>query len=239
MHPRMLAIAAGCSGGSCPAVYDTDPDLRPGELAVVGARAGQGLSSRLAGRVAQHEAAVTIDRAVLERALRPADVPAADGELFAQFSAFAYSAFRLECLQDYDGTGRDTEWIARLRAARRWGKSHQRVHVVTEPLTPAMQQELTEGYEGNVAAGEDIGIIPVAEGDWPAGVPRGDFWLFDSCRLYLMHYNDDGTWAGATRVTDPERVLGACQARDAARHRAVPWREYVASRPELRTRIAQ
>ena len=52
-------------------------------------------------------------------------------------------------------------------------RSIQRVHVITEPLTPAMQQELTEGYEGNVAAGEDIGIVPVAgPGEWPDGMSR-------------------------------------------------------------------
>ena len=33
MHPRILAIDAGCSGGTCPAVYDDDPDLLPDELA--------------------------------------------------------------------------------------------------------------------------------------------------------------------------------------------------------------
>ena len=40
MHPRMLATNGDCSGGTCPAVYDDDPDLLPGELAVVGKKAG-------------------------------------------------------------------------------------------------------------------------------------------------------------------------------------------------------
>ena len=88
----------------------------------------------------------------------PVDLP----ELQAQFETFSYSAFRLETLQSYAGTGRDEQWIALLKASRRWGKTHQRVHVVTEPLTRAMQEELTDGYEGNVAAGEDIRIVPVA-----------------------------------------------------------------------------
>ena len=43
MHPRMLAIDGGCSGGTCPAVYDSDPEMDPGELAVVGVKAGAGL----------------------------------------------------------------------------------------------------------------------------------------------------------------------------------------------------
>jgi hypothetical protein len=141
----------------------------------------------------------------------------------------------------YTGTGRDDQWIALLKANRRWGKTHQRVHVITEPLTPAMQEELTAGYEGNVAAGEDIHIVPVAPGhDWPNSLPHLDFWLFDSSKLYGMRYEPDGAWAGADRITDPERIVEACRARDAALHCwAIPWREYIASKPDLQRRLAQ
>jgi hypothetical protein len=159
-------------------------------------------------------------------------------EFGAQFETFSWSAFRLEQLQHYVGTGPDASWAALVKANRRWGKTHQRVHVVTEPLTAAMREELTEGYPGSVAAGEDIGIIPVAD-SWPDGLPREDFWLFDSSRLYLMRYNPDGSWAGATRVSDPERVVEACRARDAALQGAIPWRAYITSRPELQCRLAQ
>lgn len=237
MHPRTLA-RDNCTGGSCPAVYDSDPDLEPDELAVVGTKAADGLSTRLADKIASHEAAVTIKRELVREALRPRDESASPAEFQAQFETFSWSAFRLEQLQHYVGTGPDASWAALVKANRRWGKAHQRVHVVTEPLTPAMQEELTDGYGGNVAAGEDIGIIPVTD-DWPGGVPHDDFWLFDSSRLYVMHYEPDGTWAGATRVSDPARILEACQARDAALHRAIPWRAYVTSRPELQHRLAQ
>lgn len=241
MHPRL--IAGDCSGGTCPAVYDTDPDLAADEVAVVGAKAPAGLAGRLAARTAPHEAAVTVRRELLEQAVRPAARPAGIAELQAQFETFSYSAFRLEAQQHYAGTGRDEQWIALLKASRRWGKTHQRVHVITEPLTAAMQQELTEGYEGNVAAGEDIRILPVAgdflSPEWPADVPRADYWLFDSARLYAMHYELDGTWRGADLVTDPDRVVYACRARDAALHRAIHWRAYVTSRPELQHRLAQ
>lgn len=239
MHPHLLARDGGCTGGSCPAVYDNDPDLLLDELAVVGKRAGDGLAARLGARVAHDEATVTISREIVAAALRPADEPAEPGELQAQFETFSWSAFRLEALQHYEGTGPAPEWAALVKANRRWGKNHQRVHVITEPLSPAMREEVTEGYPGNVAAGEDIGIIAVAAGDWPAGVPREDFWLFDSSRLYLMRYNPDGSWAGATRVSDPARVVEACRARDAAIQGAIPWLAYIASRPELQRRLAQ
>lgn len=236
MHPRMLARDGGCSGGTCPAVYDLD-DL-PGELVIQGKKASADLLGRLTG-VAEDETAVTIKREIVKSALRPAAEPVDLAELQAQFETFSYSAFRLEALQSYAGTGRDEQWITLLKASRRWGKTHQRVHVVTEPLTAAMQEELTAGYEGNVAAGEDIRIISVGRGDWPDNVPHADFWLFDSSLLYAMDYEPDGTWAGARRIADWEKIVYACCWRDAALHRAVPWHAYIESRPDLRRRLAQ
>lgn len=239
MHPRKLA-GRDCSGGTCPAVYDDDPDLMPDELVIVGTKAVDGLAARLADRIAPHEVPVIIDREIVASALRPAAEPAGLAELQAQLETFSYSAFRLETLQSYAGTGRDDQWIALLRANRRWGKTHQRVHVVTEPLTPAMQEELTAGYEGNVAAGEDVRIVPVAgPGEWPDGLHCPDFWLFDSSRLYVMSYHPDGEWAGARRIHDPESIVKACQIRDQALHDAVPWPDYIASKPDLQRRLAQ
>ena len=239
MHPRMLA-RQDCSGGTCPAVYDDDPDLLPDELVIVGKNPHPGLSSRLRDRIALDEDAVVIKREIVASALRPADEPVTLAELQSQFETFSYSAFRLETLQSYAGTGRDEQWITLLKANRRWGKTHQRVHVVTEPLTRAMQEELTAGYEGNVAAGEDVRIISVPHADeWPDDLPCHDFWLFDSAWLYAMYYEADGRWVGAERVTDPEKVVKACRWRDAALHRAVPWNAYIAARPELQRRLAQ
>jgi hypothetical protein len=245
MHPRMLA-RQDCSGGTCPAVYDDDPDLMPDELAIVGKQAGAGLRARLADHIAPDEVVGVIRREIVEAALiadlvtRPAAEAVTLPELQAQFETFSYSAFRLEHLQHYAGTARDDQWVALLKANRRWGKTHQRVHVIAEPLAIAMQEELTDGYAPNVAAGEDIRIIPTGPHEWPGGIPHADFWLFDSSKLYMMRYEEaDGTWIGASRVTDPSLIVEACQARDAALHRAVPWNAYIASRPDLQRRLAQ
>ena len=240
MHPRMLAKASGCSGGTCPAVYDSDPDLLPDELVIVGKNPGIGLGVRLRDRIALDEDAVVIKRELVAEALRPADEPVDLAGLMAELETFAYSAFRLEALQYYTGTGRDQQWEALVKAGRRFGgKTFQRVHVLIEPLTPSMQQEVTEGYGPNVAAGEDIGIIVCAEGDWPEDIPRHDFWIFDGARLYEMDYHPDGAWAGARRVRDPERIAGACLAREAALYRAASWYTYIAGRPDLKRRLAQ
>src|SRR5579875_766481 len=238
---RLRRLSGTCSGGTCPAVYDSDPGLAPGELAIVGKKAPAGLASRLGGSIAAGEAAVVISRGIVADALRPADVPAGIAGLMGALRHFAYSAFRLETLQHYAGTGRDEQWAALVRAGRRaGGKTFQRVHVITEPLTPAMQQELTEGYAPNVAAGEDIGIITCGGNDpWPDDVPRQDFWLFDGDLLYEMDYHPDGSWAGARHVRDPRRIAGACRAREAALYRATSWHTYIASRPGLRRLVAQ
>jgi hypothetical protein len=256
MHPRALA-RNDCSGGSCPAVYDDDIDLPPEELAIVGKQPRAGLLSRLSGRIAPDENVVTIGREIVRQALRPTPEPISDEELWAQFQAFSYSAVRLEGLQSYVSDEddaeelaafaagrprhhhRDTQWAALVKASRRWGKTHRRIRVVTEPLTPYVQWELTWGFEANVAAGEDIRVLAVTAGEWPEDVPRSDFWLLDSSKLFGMRYEADGQWASAERITDPERIVEACRACDAALHRAVPLRAYLESRPDLQRRLAQ
>ena len=96
---------------------------------------------------------------------------------------------------------------------------------------------VTWGYGPNVAADEDIRLIPVREGEaWPMDVPQAtDYWLFDSRELYQQHYEPDGTWLGTKPVADPARIVTACHWRDAALHQAMPWQDYVADRPELTT----
>lgn len=240
MHPRMLATDSSCSGGTCPAVYDDDPGLKPGELAIVGKKPRAGLTARLRDRIAPDEALVTISRGIVLDALSPAAEPVDLAMLMTHLETFSHTAFRLETQQVYASTGRDEQWVTLLRAGRRWGKTYRRIHVIAEPLSPAMQQELTEGYGPNADAGEVIGIIPVsAAGEWPGGIPERDFWLFDSSELLVMRYEPDGTWTGAEWIADPYQIVQACRARDAAMHRAVPWRDYIATRPELQRRLAQ
>ena len=181
----------------------------------------------------------------------------APADFWAPFETFSYSVFRLETLQSYAGSGEDADlaafaegrprpqdpgrirWSDMLTANRRAEKVQQRVHVVAEPPTGYIQYELTWQYGPNAAAGEQIGIIPVALGEWPADLPRSDFWLFDSSVLYAMHYGPDGTWLGAEPVTDPGRIVEACRWRDAALYHAMPWEAYIASHPDLKCHLAQ
>jgi len=172
---------------------------------------------------------------------------------------FRYSAFRLETLQDYAGSGEDAaiaaflagaprplldpeheQWASVLREHLRDGRVVQRVHVVTEPPSDYARWELTWGYAPSVEAGEDIRIVPVPEGrPWPLDVPRQDFWLFDARELYDMYYDTDGMWLGVELVTDPARVAEACHWRDAALYHSVPWRRYIQTRPHLAAHLTE
>jgi hypothetical protein len=180
------------------------------------------------------------------------------GEEFeAPFHRFRRSVFRLETLQVYRGSGEDeaiaafdaglaappddpvqTEWEAMIRGHVAAGRMMQRVHVVVEPPSAYMRFELTWAYAPNAAAGEDIRIIPVTGDEWSAGLPRRlDFWLFDSTDLYIAHYGADGTWLGVEPVDDDTYVRAARAWRDEALQLAQPWRDYIATRPELAARL--
>lgn len=172
--------------------------------------------------------------------------------LFTSFQRFAY---RLETLQSYGSPDEDAFYAAFLAgepfpddAGKNWwitnvvkpaveaGRSIGRVHVVREPLSDYMLFELTWAYAPNVAAGDDIGIIPVAAGEpWPMSLPEGyDYWLIDD-RLYELVYADDErrTWLGTQLVDDLDRAVQARALRSVARGLAMPWRDYVEARPEL------
>ncbi|TDQ49270.1 DUF6879 family protein [Actinorugispora endophytica] len=170
-----------------------------------------------------------------------------DEEEFEQlFARFRYTAFRLETLQHYSVDYEDapfrrflaggqpehsavlSDWGEEIRAGIGEGRTYRRVHVVTEPLSDYVRFECSWGYPRNVAAGEDIRILAVPEGEWPEGIPRLDYWLFDSHRLLRMNYGPDGSMLTPELVEDPEQVVAANLWRDRALHLSVPFTEYQA-----------
>ncbi len=168
------------------------------------------------------------------------------------FTTFAHTAYRLETLQEYGVAYEDepfrrflagespladpakSEWVSVIRKAVVAGKQMQRVHVVAEPPTDYIRYELALSYEPNVAAGEDIRVIPVRPGQWPSGLPRHDYWLFDSRKLWTMSYDDEGRFRYAEHVRDPEEIVRHAFWRDAALHQATRYADYMRGRPSLR-----
>lgn len=171
---------------------------------------------------------------------------------------FRSSAFRLETMQSYAGSGEDAAlaafqadqpqpplsaddlaYLRAVAAARQRGAVWQRVHIVREPLSEYLKFELTWEYGPNVEAGEGIGIVSIGpDTHWPSTWDVQDFWLFDDDTLFAPRYDGSRTWLGLEDVRDPARIRHARQVRKAALESAEPWREYVARHPALLCRIS-
>jgi hypothetical protein len=110
------------------------------------------------------------------------------------------------------------DWLKMIRAASADGRRFSRVRVVTVPLTDYSRfgvwcSQFTNG------AGEDIRYVTrdqaVAD-----GLPDHDYWLFDSCKLVRMHFDDAGRFEGGEVLKDPALIVRHGYWRDAAWHRA-------------------
>jgi len=173
-------------------------------------------------------------------------------EEFARlFTGFEHTAYRLETLQQYDvsyekepfaaflaghpmpADPSKDEWAGMITDAVAAGKVLQRVHVVEEPLTDYLRYEIGWSYGPNVAAGEDIRILPAVH--WLA--PPRDYWLFDSRDLWVMEYAEGGEFLYAEKVSDPAEIVRHCYWRDAALHLAIPHSAYT-RRAELLRRAS-
>jgi hypothetical protein len=166
----------------------------------------------------------------------------ADPEWLALFESFEQSAFRLEGLQHYSSPeeaeafarfragkdpGLDLSWVlntARAHAAA--GQRMSRVRVIVEPLTDYTRFELFH-YPAFVAAGDDIRVIAVTQGNWPTGIPRHDYWLLDDRDVWIMRYDDAGAFVSAEQVDDPAEVAKHQRWRDAALAQSIPVNTYL------------
>jgi hypothetical protein len=161
----------------------------------------------------------------------------AHGEFDHLFSQFAYSAFRLEVRESYAGMPYETEPLRQFLAGTdpvdlAWttafrrlvadhaaaGRRVRRVRTVSEPWSDYTRFGVWLAA-GNIAAGEDIRYLPRSH-PVVAQLPDDDFWLFDSCRLYILHFSEQDRLIGAEPVADPVRIVAANAARDAAWHHA-------------------
>lgn len=165
-----------------------------------------------------------------------------DPEFDRLFERVERSWFRLETLQRYDvdyerepfarflrgepldiDSG-DYEELVRGHVAA--GRRLARVHVIEEPHNDYIRYELA-AYRLNVDAGEDVRVIPVGSGDWPEGVPRHDYWLFDDRNLWLMHYDAGGAFTGAELVEDSVAIERHQRWWDAALAQSISLAEYM------------
>ncbi|SRR6266516_2199565 len=160
------------------------------------------------------------------------------GEDFVNlFRTFEHTAYRLEVRESYyekeqlgqfvAGAQVDLsymdDWLVLMASLRAEGKRIERVRVVSQPFSDYTRYGLWL-CQYNTRAGEDIRYLLR---DNSAGLPSHDYWLFDSCRLYLVRFTDEDELLGAEPIEDPATVIQHCFWRDAAWHYAVPYREFL------------
>jgi hypothetical protein len=157
------------------------------------------------------------------------------------FDDFEHTAWRLETRRGYD-SDRQTEEYQRFvrgepstedltdpyytarRAQAAEGKRFERVRLVDDPPTEG-QRYLLHRAQFNAAAGEDVRNL------WRRDavrlhLPPDDFWLFDSRTLVTLRFDDADRMLGVEVTEDHAAVVLACQARDAAWHFAIRYKEF-------------
>lgn len=156
------------------------------------------------------------------------------------FISFEHTAFRLETRESYAGVSYEVEpfseflatgravwdehdpWLLNIRRVRAEGKRVERVRIVSEPWSDYTRYGLAMGRY-TTDAGEDIRYLPRRQS---TDLPELDYWLFDSCRLYVLHYGDGNDLLGVEPIEEPSGIVQANAWRDAAWHHAVPYRSY-------------
>jgi hypothetical protein len=139
------------------------------------------------------------------------------------FKSFRESAFRLENLDLYTvpqeadeyrrflageelpKTAAESEWVKFVKTCVSEGKTIQRVHAISLPLTPYIKYEIEWGYLYTSAAGEDIRLLDRANIS-PDLAGLKDFWLFDRKTLVIVQYDSDGRFLHGERDDSPEAL---------------------------------
>jgi len=148
------------------------------------------------------------------------------------------SVFRLETLSSYTAPGEadmlrafndgqpmpprgpDTDpWLRMVADSVQAGRRWSRVHVLDRPLSDYLRFELL-GYQGNVAAGEDVRIADRADVPKTLSALTGDFWLLDDALAVVMEYDGDGPTPVHGADSGCKRPCRSTRSRDTALGRA-------------------
>lgn len=97
-------------------------------------------------------------------------------------------------------------WQSLVRSVRKSGRTMERVHIVTEPVSDYVRFSLLHGYPASVEAGEDVRILGLATAS-EAGLPRDDFWLFDDDLAALLCYDEEGRVRQVSLTNDPDALV--------------------------------
>ncbi|MFE6487990.1 DUF6879 family protein [Streptomyces sp. NPDC057757] len=242
MTRRLWKVGTNSGNNGCPTIYSvpgTDQFVVQGDRVTDPDELGQ------LEHLAPEEGAVTVPRELLatfapKEAVHVPQVISAE-EFGRMFATLKHSAWRLETRRRYAwdeqqpeyaqfrAEGRvdwdlDDPWCLERREQSALGKRFERVRVVDEPPTEG-QRYLLDNARRNTAVGEDIRVLTRSQAE-ELGLPREDFWVFDSRVVALLHFDDADEMGDIELITDPVQVLRYAQAREAAWHHAVPYDQH-------------
>lgn len=163
-------------------------------------------------------------------------------ELTRRLREVERSVFRLETLSRYTAPGEadllrafregvplpprrpDTDpWLRMVADSVESGREWSRVHVLQRPLTEYLRFELL-GYQGNLAAGEDVRIADRDDHRGALDPLREDFWLLDDTLAVVVSYDSDGRRLSMRPSTDAHEYIDQ---RDLALRHSVSLMEYL------------
>jgi hypothetical protein len=130
-------------------------------------------------------------------------------------------------------------WVDRVKAGVSAGKFFQRVHVVKEPLSDYMRFECAWSYRDSTAAGEDVRILRIGDDDWPDGLTKLDYWLWDSAIVAKLYYSNEGRFMHGELTDDKNDVARANEWRDIAVSQSIPFAQYDQDFDDRMRRIAR
>lgn len=116
-------------------------------------------------------------------------------------------------------------WHEDIRTWAHHGKTLERVRVFSEPLTDYQRYQAEWTIPGNVAAGEDVRIIP-ADVAGQCGLPTYDFWIIDTTIVVHLNFDDAGRLVDRELINNPDLAQYQGWQQLAIAH-SVPFREWV------------
>ena len=242
MARRLRFNGTGSGEGGCPSVHE---DLDSGEIIVHGPALTDPADLARLKHLSPGEIPIVVPRELLvdfgpkatDRVPRIIDL-----DTFGRlFEVFEHTAWRLETRRRYasdeitdtyaqfsrgEAPAWDltTPWSVTIRNKTASGASVGRVRILDTPPTDGQRYLLAHARK-NAALGEDIQCLKRADAQ-RLQLPEEDFWIFDSRLVALLNFDAHDNLVDVELITEPAAVNRYAQARDAARHYAVPHETY-------------
>lgn len=124
-------------------------------------------------------------------------------------------------------------WLDELGSITASGRTWRNVHVVRTPLSSYLRYAFEWGYTYNVAAGQDVRVLDLAESPHLTAVAAArDFYVIDGVHAVRMVYASDGRYEGAVAV-GADGVAGYAALAELAYQLATPFTPWWEAHPEF------